>query len=255
MNRYDTASDIVTKAIRGRGLDVTAAANQAGLDPASLQKWLDGDGPQPELTALAETLGLGAEALGSLSPAFDAVTLPAGIEALVLPFDGETVNAWWIESAGETLLIDAGPDDESLKTALKGRIPQTVIITHTHHDHIGGLPFLEKSGARILKPLEVGFRGIAWGGGRLTAVSLPGHHPEGWGYHFVGPSYSWLATGDAMFAGSMGGCPDPASYRQACCGLGQVLLTIADDVLILPGHGPATRRDIEEVQNPFAPTW
>ena len=49
-----------------------------------------------------------------------------------------------------------------------------------------------------------------------------------------------LVLGDAVFAGSMGKCASPALYRQALDRLHDVLDPLPDDVVLLPGHGPAT---------------
>jgi glyoxylase-like metal-dependent hydrolase (beta-lactamase superfamily II) len=63
---------------------------------------------------------------------------------------------------------------------------------------------------------------------------------------------STVLTGDVLFAGSIGrtdlqGGDGVAMNRS----LRDVVLPIADDVLILPGHGPATTMEHERATNPY----
>jgi phosphoribosyl 1,2-cyclic phosphate phosphodiesterase len=46
----------------------------------------------------------------------------------------------WIETDEEPLLLDCGPDWTSQMEQLGKRFVENVLITHAHHDHIGGLP-------------------------------------------------------------------------------------------------------------------
>jgi glyoxylase-like metal-dependent hydrolase (beta-lactamase superfamily II) len=60
-----------------------------------------------------------------------------------------------------------------------------------------------------------------------------------------------LVTGDALFAGSIGGCATPAIYQQALRTLRAALAPLTDQTLLLPGHGPATTVGEERAGNPF----
>ncbi len=71
------------------------------------------------------------------------------------------------------------------------------------------------------------------------------------GYHVDGFPIPVLVTGDALFAGSIGGCPTPARYQLALSRLREVLAPLPDETLLLPGHGLATTLGEERVANPF----
>lgn len=257
LTRYDHSRDVIRKALRGRDLAPATAAVRAGMDPAALVAWLAEKGPEPPLEVLAGVLGLGAEALAALDSGVVAPPLPEGIRQLVLPFDDETVNAWWIESAGETLLIDGGPDPGALISALAGRRPDRILLTHPHGDHLGGLRAFAGSGPEILRGADLPPGGLALGGGRIHAQPLPGHHPEAWGFIFrdLEGAAHWAAVGDALFMGSMGGCADARAFQEACASLAGLLRTLDPGTLLLTGHGPPSTVAAEWTGNAFAPCW
>jgi len=58
-------------------------------------------------------------------------------------------------------------------------------------------------------------------------------------------------VGDSMFAASMGG--GMVSYKDALENNIQKILTLPDDTILCPGHGPLTTVGEEKVNNPFFP--
>ncbi|MCU0797693.1 MAG: MBL fold metallo-hydrolase [Akkermansiaceae bacterium] len=255
--RYDSAPDVVRKALRGHDLAPVSAAGLAGIDASALNAWLAGKGQAPPLSVLARVLGLDPEALVSLDSAFSPPVLPPGIRQIVLPFGEDTVNAWWIESAGASLLIDGGPDPRALSAELGGKRPGMFLVTHPHPDHIGGLLDFGNSGETLLDGSSIPSDGLPFGTGTLHARPLPGHHPQGWGYVFRDPRNEplWAALGDALFMGSMGGCPNATAFQQACRSLSALLDELSPGTFLLTGHGPATTVEAERKGNAFAPSW
>jgi glyoxylase-like metal-dependent hydrolase (beta-lactamase superfamily II) len=71
------------------------------------------------------------------------------------------------------------------------------------------------------------------------------------GFHIERLARPVLVTGDAVFAGSMGGCASPAIYQHALRRLREVLAPLPDATVLLPGHGPQTSLGGERVANPF----
>jgi Zn-dependent hydrolases, including glyoxylases len=61
-----------------------------------------------------------------------------------------------------------------------------------------------------------------------------------------------VLSGDVLFAGSIGRTDlaggDGAAMTRS---LRDVVLPLADDVLVLPGHGPATTMERERATNPY----
>ena len=56
-------------------------------------------------------------------------------------------------------------------------------------------------------------------------------------------------VGDSIFAGSMGG--GNVSYKEAIKNNVEKILTLPDETIICPGHGPMTTVGEEKVHNPF----
>lgn len=99
-------------------------------------------------------------------------------------------------------------------------------------------------------------------GGRLSLAGLellvdhaPGHTPGSVLFRRPGdgaadPSLCW--SGDVLFAGSIGRTDLPGgSYESMLTSLATKVLTLDDDVVVLPGHGPQTTVGRERRTNPF----
>ena len=57
-------------------------------------------------------------------------------------------------------------------------------------------------------------------------------------------------VGDALFASSMGGVP-PDKYAGALHANRAHILSLPEDTVICPGHGPLTTVGLEQKHNPF----
>jgi hydroxyacylglutathione hydrolase len=66
------------------------------------------------------------------------------------------------------------------------------------------------------------------------------------------PDHSLLLAGDTLFAGSVGRTDLPGgNSRQLIASINNRLLTLPDDVTVIPGHGPRTTIAAEKETNPF----
>jgi hydroxyacylglutathione hydrolase len=65
------------------------------------------------------------------------------------------------------------------------------------------------------------------------------------------PASSTLFSGDLLFAGSIGRTDLPGGDHQAMLHSLERTLTLPDDTLVLPGHGPRTTIGAERAANPF----
>ena len=100
-------------------------------------------------------------------------------------------------------------------------------------------------------PLEVaGLRiGIDFAPGHTAGsvvFRLPGHEEDG------EATPPLLLSGDVLFAGSIGRTDLPGgSWEQMQASLASVILPMADETVVLPGHGPSTTIGRERAANPF----
>ncbi len=249
---------VLRKALKGHSLAPTEAAERVGLPEQEVLAFSKGKFSEPVARGLAEALGLRTKAFVAL-PGYQPRPLAlSGIKRLDLPFGGDgTVNAWLVKNDDVVLLFDTGNDPSSCIKALNGTLPDKVFITHAHHDHIAGNPTFAAKGIEIFgkdiagaKPIHAN-EIIRCGSLTLTTVDLSGHARPALGYLIEGLNAPVLVTGDAIFAGSIGGCENPEIYQVALHRLHQVLTPLSDATVLLPGHGPATTLGEERVSNQF----
>lgn len=256
----DDFTDVLGKALASRQLGPAEAAAAAGIPERAVRAFQAGKFDPDTARRLAPVLGLDADAFATHADYRPQDPALPEIIRLDLPFGGGQVNAWLIVAGDQSLLIDAGFDVSHLLGALDrhfGRMPDRVFITHAHRDHLGavdkllgaGLP-VHAAGIAGCMPLQPGDR-VRCGSLVVKARDLSGHAVPSLGYEVEGLSLPVLATGDALFAGSIGGCANPELYRHALQRLRGELAGLPDETALLPGHGPATTLGQERLRNPF----
>jgi glyoxylase-like metal-dependent hydrolase (beta-lactamase superfamily II) len=251
---------VLKKALTGNGLAPSEAAARAGITEGEVMAFLRGSFSAETARALAPVLGLSPEAFAAHSAYQPVAPDVPQIHRLDLPFGGERVNAWLVSQAGMVVLFDAGFETGDLLGAVQaaaGRLPDRVFITHAHRDHIGALETLVQAGVPVHAagipatiPMAPG-DAVVCGELTIRACDLSGHATPALGFHLDGLGRPVLVSGDAMFAGSIGGCSSPDIYRHALGRLRAVLSGLPDGTIVLPGHGPATTLGSERMNNPF----
>jgi glyoxylase-like metal-dependent hydrolase (beta-lactamase superfamily II) len=134
-----------------------------------------------------------------------------------------------------------------------------ILLTHTHSDHVADLPRLrEETGAHVFAParesvpgaesIEEGKR-FRQGEIDIESRLTWGHSPGAMTYVVTGLARPIAIVGDSLFAGSMGG--GNVSYEAAVQNNLEKILTLPDETIICPGHGPMTSVGEEKAHNPF----
>jgi glyoxylase-like metal-dependent hydrolase (beta-lactamase superfamily II) len=136
---------------------------------------------------------------------------------------------------------------------------RAIFLTHTHGDHIFDLDRL-RTGTDA--PAYVGDRepldgaepfavGRIWHFGTLKVETRLtwGHSQGGITYVVSGLTRPVAVVGDAVFAASMGG--GMISYADALRTNKEEILTLPDETVLCPGHGPLTTVGEEKRHNPF----
>lgn len=247
---------VLRKALAGNGLAPSQAAARAGLPETAVLESLRGRFSAEVARALAPVLGLNAGAFATHPSYQPAPVVLDGVRRIDLPFGDERVNVWLVRAGNSTVMFDAGFRLSDLIDHLAPP-PDAVFITHAHRDHVGALEHLlasglpvhaaEIPGTRPMKPGDTARVGAL----AVTALDLSGHASPALGFHVGGLATPVLVTGDALYAGSIGGCASPAIYQHALARLRAELPAYPDETVLLPGHGPATTLGGERVSNPF----
>ncbi len=187
------------------------------------------------------------------------------------------------EATREAVVVDPGDNiDRVLLTLHKHQLTlKQILITHGHIDHVAGAMQLKHAtGAPILMnsndqmQLQLLDQMAAWIGiappgvvtidaslehdtavqiGGLTAhaIHTPGHTEGSTCIYF--PSEKKLIAGDTLFAGSIGRTDLPGGdFQKILRSIHDRVLTLPEDTIVIPGHGPATSIGEERESNPYA---
>lgn len=212
-------------------------------------------------------------------------SLPIRLAVVVsAPFEENTYIAH-LEGRSDCLVVDPGLEPDQILAYLDEHQlqPAAILITHGHSDHIAGNaamkdrfpdcpivvshgdaakltdPALNLSGAfgaNLVSPPGDVF--VAEGdvysaaGLDLAVYEIPGHSSGHIVFVYKGASPAVVFGGDVLFNGSIGRTDFPdSSFEKLAEGIHTKLFTLADDTVVLPGHGPATTVGREKRDNPF----
>jgi hydroxyacylglutathione hydrolase len=262
----DNVGDIIGKAQRGLGISDSELAKKAGVDPDTIRKLREGDFDETALLSVAPTLGLDGQALCELAEdkwhpnKTEAID---GLEQFNTDYNGMAVNAYliWDPASSAAAAFDTGADSsEMVRFAKRHKLKvELILLTHAHPDHVADLPVLrEETGGNVFAPTREpvpGAEPVEEGkkfrlGNLLIDTRLTwGHSQGGITYVVTGLSRPIAIVGDSLFAGSMGG--GNVSYRDALQTNLEKILTLPDETIICPGHGPMTTVGEEKKHNPF----
>jgi hydroxyacylglutathione hydrolase len=275
---YDTLEDflgdIVGKARRGLGISEAELGKETGLTTTQLSR-IESYELVPDdsvITSLARVLSLDSQKLIGIARGWvpkrgneSHSTSKILVERVVLDA-GMIVNAYVMKcvKTGAGAIIDAGGQAERILGLVKSMSvdPTHILLTHGHGDHTGALQEVkEATGAQVCcsesdsgmlgshKGLVDSLVDDGWttnvGQLRITAASLPGHTAGGVGYGTDGVFFS----GDALFAGSLGGARG-AAYTGQIEAVRKRVLVMDGETRLFPGHGPITSVLQESEHNP-----
>jgi hydroxyacylglutathione hydrolase len=179
------------------------------------------------------------------------------------------------------VLIDPGDESDRILAMVDdaGVTLDAIWLTHAHVDHIGAvaavtrrfdvpvhlhpldLPFYTSLSARAAEMYGIDFEQpdapdadladgqvLACGALRFAVMHVPGHAPGLVAFTGHGVSFG----GDLLFAGSIGRTDlplgDPVEMESS---LARYAASLADEIIVYPGHGPATTVGHEKRTNPF----
>ncbi|MBI5876010.1 MAG: MBL fold metallo-hydrolase [Chloroflexi bacterium] len=183
------------------------------------------------------------------------------------------------EATHAAIIVDPGDDAPEIIAAVSrmGAQPTAIVNTHCHFDHVGaveavrrayGIPFyihpkdqamLERaseSAARFGMPMEQPRvdrfiregETVPVGAHSLAVRFTPGHCPG----HVILVGDGFALAGDVLFAGSVGRTDLPGtSWTELANSIQNQVLTLPDDTVVYPGHGPHTTIGRERLTNPF----
>ncbi|ALK10899.1 MBL fold metallo-hydrolase [Blastochloris viridis] len=186
-------------------------------------------------------------------------------------------------ATGRAAVVDPGGDLDAIAEALAELkvTVERIVLTHGHIDHAGGAAELAEAlgvpvegphqddqflldgiatqaslfgltGARPVTPdrwLSEGDR-VTVGELAFDVLHIPGHSPGS--VALIDAEDRFALVGDILFRGSVGRTDFPyGDHAALISGIKTKLFALGDDLVCLPGHGPATTIGEERASNPF----
>jgi hydroxyacylglutathione hydrolase len=262
----DNFADVIGKAQRGLRLSDTELAEKARVSSQKIRQLREGHFDELALLRIAPVLGLAARPLRNLAQGEWQPKQIGDLEGLMqfsTHYHDMLVNSYliWDPPSKAAVAFDTGADCSGmLRFAKKHNLAiKLILLTHAHVDHVADLPRLrEETGASVFTPeretvpgAEPFEEGKHWRLGTLDIDTRMtwGHSPGGMSYIVNGLAEKIAVVGDAIFAGSMGG--GNVSYEDALQTNLEKILSLPDETIICPGHGPMTTVGQERANNPF----
>ena len=197
------------------------------------------------------------------------------------------VSAYVVTEGEEAMIVDAPDGAERIVEFVteRGVRPTILVNTHGHADHIQGNALLKETwpemtlaigegdAPMLIHPMKnmspllaawiksppadrllTGGDTVTVGGTALEVLETPGHSPGGISlYTPDGPDGRGVVfTGDALFAGSIGRTDLPGMSEATLLeAIRERLLTLPEETIVCPGHGPASTIGREMQSNPW----
>jgi hydroxyacylglutathione hydrolase len=192
-------------------------------------------------------------------------------------------NCTLLHDGKAAILIDPGDEAPRLLKALNDKELklQAIWLTHAHFDHIGAIAEIQEILGDIPVYLhqndnvlfenahlaaqrwEIAFRQpttktlplednavLEFADTKIHCLFTPGHAPGHSAFYI--PSEHSVIAGDALFRGSIGRTDLPmGNHHQLLESIRFKLLTLPDETVVYPGHGPTTTIGFEKQYNPF----
>lgn len=263
----DNFEDILAKAMRGHHISESELVEKTRVPRDILARLCRGEFcDEAALGKVARVLSLDPRTLTMAASQVwrpQPVTLD-GLEMFSTSYRDMRVNAYlvWGPASSVAAVFDTGTDS-GLMTARAAELGvriESIFLTHTHNDHIADFDRLRSTApdatayANRAEPwpgAQSFSEGATFAIGSLTVKTLTtsGHSKGGTTYYIEGLARPLAIVGDALFAGSMGG--GIVSFADAWKNNREKILSLPDDTVLAPGHGPFTSVREEKQNNPF----
>ncbi|WP_202076647.1 MBL fold metallo-hydrolase [Caldalkalibacillus salinus] len=181
------------------------------------------------------------------------------------------------------IIIDPGMNPEAMVEHVQDLDIKAILLTHAHFDHIAGLEHVrQQTGAPvyihnleqkwltdpdlngssrwsmvtepvICQPRDQGLedgQALTIAGIDMKVMHTPGHSPGSVSFYIE--QENLVIAGDTLFSGSIGRTDLPGGdHVKLLNSIRAYILTLPEETIVYPGHGPQTTVGQEKAMNPF----
>ena len=182
---------------------------------------------------------------------------------------GQNIYIYYDEKSSDAVIVDPGHNATEVLEFVKDLNVKKILLTHSHYDHIGDVnkvkvktsapicchtdekpllqdPALNLSGPFFGEPLDItpdevfdDNHTITIGDTTIKVIHTPGHTAGG--ACFYDEKNNVLFSGDTMFKRDIGRSDLPTGNGATLeASVRNKLLTLPNDTIVYPGHGPST---------------
>lgn len=146
------------------------------------------------------------------------------------------------------LIVDPGSYFEKINSFIKvnNLVPQGILITHYHFDHIGALKELKK--AYNIPVVDIKNK-IKLEHFDFDVIETKGHSSDSVSFYFKNEKI--IFTGDFLFKGDIGRYDFEDSREDEMKKSIKLIKTFDKDILVYPGHGESTTINDELLYNEY----
>ena len=201
-----------------------------------------------------------------------------------IPLGPMQTNCYVLSEEQSCIIFDPGEEPQKIIQYIQTQKlkPLAVLLTHAHFDHIGAVDAIreqyqipayihEKEAKWLMNPelngsqkwfpdnplcqkpaehLLSGEKEIEIGPFHFLLLETPGHSPGSITYYLK--ENGMVFSGDVLFQNSVGRTDLPGGNQTLLFkSIIDKLLTLSDDTIVCPGHGPVTTIEDEKKNNPF----
>jgi glyoxylase-like metal-dependent hydrolase (beta-lactamase superfamily II) len=155
----------------------------------------------------------------------------------------------------QAIFVDAPIGSAKAIEAAKPYDVERIVVTHRHGDHWAEIdtvqdafrapvfchegdraPYAKKVNGTVSDGEEIALSKTT----TVRVIHTPGHTPGSICLLVPADGHEVLISGDTLFPGGPGRSDNPAALQEMIGSITSRLLTLADDVAVLPGHGDGT---------------
>jgi len=159
-------------------------------------------------------------------------------------------NCYVLKIDNKALVVDPGDDYPKIKQVIGDSKVVGILITHSHHDHIGALrSFLTNKRLKIFKASSTEEKEYTVEDFHFEVINTPGHSKDSITFYFK--EDNCMFVGDFIFKDTIGRWDLPGGDEKEMYKSIEKIKTYPNDIVLYTGHYDPTTLGNEKSNNPY----